>query len=112
MHLGHLVPFMMTQYLQEVFDVHVVIQLTDDEKFFFKDLTLEEVRHNMIEKESIFGQHKYVHERNSVNGKPGPVQMFNVSYHPFKYLCNNIKLTFPISITTTLKFVLLFMFAL
>lgn len=44
MHLGHLIPFMFTQYLQEVFDVPVVIQLTDDEKFLCKDLTLDECR--------------------------------------------------------------------
>jgi len=43
LHVGHLVPFFFTQWLQEVFDVPLVIQLTDDEKFFFKDgLTLEE----------------------------------------------------------------------
>lgn len=42
MHLGHLIPFIMTRYLQEAFDVPVVVQLTDDEKFLWKDLTLEE----------------------------------------------------------------------
>ena len=36
MHLGHLVPFLMTQWLQEAFDVPLVIQMTDDEKFLFK----------------------------------------------------------------------------
>ncbi|KAG0146525.1 hypothetical protein CROQUDRAFT_657346 [Cronartium quercuum f. sp. fusiforme G11] len=43
MHLGHMVPFIVTQWLQEVFDVPLVIQLTDDEKFLFKpDLKLED----------------------------------------------------------------------
>ena len=42
MHLGHLVPFIFTKWLQDVFDVPLVIQLTDDEKFFFKDLKLDE----------------------------------------------------------------------
>lgn len=43
LHLGHMIPFMFTQWLQRVFDVPLVIQLTDDEKFFFKSyLTLEE----------------------------------------------------------------------
>ncbi|KAJ8309168.1 hypothetical protein KUTeg_014042 [Tegillarca granosa] len=32
MHLGHLVPFIFTKWLQETFDVPLVIQLTDDEK--------------------------------------------------------------------------------
>ena len=42
MHLGHMIPFMFTKYLQDVFDAIVVIQLSDDEKFFFKEGTLEE----------------------------------------------------------------------
>jgi len=42
LHLGHLVPFEFTRYLQEAFDVPLVVQMTDDEKFLWKDLTLEE----------------------------------------------------------------------
>ncbi|BFZ54265.1 tryptophan--tRNA ligase [Savitreella phatthalungensis] len=43
MHLGHMIPFVFTAYLQRVFDCPLVIQLTDDEKFLFKQaLTLEE----------------------------------------------------------------------
>ncbi|KAF0695044.1 Aste57867_14102 [Aphanomyces stellatus] len=42
LHLGHLIPFSFTAWLQKVFDVPLVIQLTDDEKFLFKDQTLEE----------------------------------------------------------------------
>lgn len=41
-HLGHLIPFMFCKWLQDVFDVPLVIQLTDDEKFFWKDIKLEE----------------------------------------------------------------------
>ncbi|TIB68461.1 tryptophan-tRNA ligase Wrs1 [Wallemia mellicola] len=36
MHLGHMIPFMFTKWLQEVFNCPLVIQLTDDEKFLFK----------------------------------------------------------------------------
>ncbi|TEB35933.1 tryptophanyl-tRNA synthetase [Coprinellus micaceus] len=36
MHLGHMVPFVFTKWLQDVFECPVVIQLTDDEKFLFK----------------------------------------------------------------------------
>ena len=45
LHLGHLVPFMFTKYLQDVFNVPLVIQLTDDEKFFWKKNsdTLEDI---------------------------------------------------------------------
>ena len=42
-HLGHLIPWMMTKWLQDVFDVELWFQITDDEKFLFKDgLTLDE----------------------------------------------------------------------
>jgi len=36
MHLGHLLPFMFTQWLQKAFNVPLVIQMTDDEKFLWK----------------------------------------------------------------------------
>ncbi|KAG2377437.1 hypothetical protein C9374_009348 [Naegleria lovaniensis] len=42
MHLGHLIPFLFTKYLQDVFNVPLVIQMTDDEKFLWKNLELEE----------------------------------------------------------------------
>ena len=43
LHMGHLVPFHFTKWLQDAFGVPLVIQLTDDEKFFFKEgLSLEE----------------------------------------------------------------------
>lgn len=45
MHMGHMVPFLFTKWLQEVFDVPLVIELTDDEKFLFKHkLTIEDVK--------------------------------------------------------------------
>jgi len=49
MHLGHLIPFMFTKWLQDVFDVPLVIQLTDDEKFFFKDLKMEDCQRLAVE---------------------------------------------------------------
>ncbi len=36
MHFGHLIPFMMTKYLQDAFGVPLVVQMTDDEKFLWK----------------------------------------------------------------------------
>ncbi|XP_028808788.1 tryptophan--tRNA ligase, cytoplasmic [Neltuma alba] len=42
LHLGHLIPFMFTKYLQDAFKVPLVIQLTDDEKFLWKNLSIEE----------------------------------------------------------------------
>lgn len=42
MHLGHAIPFLLCRYLQERFNCKLVIQLTDDEKFMWKDITLEQ----------------------------------------------------------------------
>jgi tryptophanyl-tRNA synthetase len=50
LHLGHLIPFIFTKYLQEAFGVPLVIQLTDDEKFLWKqDLTLDGAHRLAIE---------------------------------------------------------------
>lgn len=37
LHLGHTLPFIFNKYLQESFKVPFVIQITDDEKFFYKN---------------------------------------------------------------------------
>jgi tryptophanyl-tRNA synthetase len=43
-HLGHLLSFMFAKQLQEAFGVKYLIQLTDDEKFMYKDyLSIEDV---------------------------------------------------------------------
>lgn len=47
MHLGHLVPFLFTAYLQRAFNVPCVIQLTDDEKFLYKGLCMEECQQHL-----------------------------------------------------------------
>ena len=44
MHLGHMIPFYVCKYLQDVFEVPLVIQMTDDEKFLWKDISLEQSR--------------------------------------------------------------------
>jgi tryptophanyl-tRNA synthetase len=36
-HLGHLMPWLFTKYLQDKFDVNLIFQLTDDEKFLYND---------------------------------------------------------------------------
>jgi len=37
LHTGHLLPFRMTQWIQEVFDIPVIIQMSDDEKVYAKE---------------------------------------------------------------------------
>ena len=46
MHIGHIIPFYFTRWLQDRFKVNVYIQLTDDEKFLEEErgLTLEETK--------------------------------------------------------------------
>lgn len=44
-HLGHLIPWIFTKWLQEKFNAKLYFQITDDEKFLFKDeLDLEKVK--------------------------------------------------------------------
>ncbi|TAQ86683.1 hypothetical protein B7494_g5001 [Chlorociboria aeruginascens] len=44
MHIGHTIPFEFTKWLQDVFDVPLIIMLTDDEKYIFSEKrTIEEV---------------------------------------------------------------------
>ena len=49
MHMGHLIPFIFTKWLQETFDVPLVIQLTDDEKFLWKDMKKDETKRLAME---------------------------------------------------------------
>ena len=44
LHLGHLIPFHFTQWLQEAFNVPLVVQLTDDEKTLWRNLEIDEAR--------------------------------------------------------------------
>lgn len=44
-HLGHLMPWIFTKYLQDSYDAKLLFQLTDDEKFLFNEaLSLEDTR--------------------------------------------------------------------
>ncbi|SCP05397.1 tryptophan--tRNA ligase, putative [Plasmodium ovale] len=52
MHLGHLIPFYFCKYLQDAFNVPLVIQMSDDEKFLFNpNYSLEYI--NMLTKENV-----------------------------------------------------------
>ena len=43
--MGHMIPFVFTKWLQDVFDCPLVIELTDDEKFLFKHkLSINDVK--------------------------------------------------------------------
>jgi tryptophanyl-tRNA synthetase len=48
-HIGHYIPLSFTKYLQDVFKAKVVIQMTNDEKYLFKNMSLEEVQRMTIE---------------------------------------------------------------
>lgn len=41
MHVGHVLPFLLTKYLQDVFHLPLVIQITDDEKYLFRDVPFD-----------------------------------------------------------------------
>lgn len=42
LHLGHLLPMMFTAWLQKIFNCWVVIEMSDEEKFYFKNGKLDE----------------------------------------------------------------------
>ena len=43
-HLGHLMPWIFNKWIQDIFKVDMLFQMTDDEKFLFKELTLSDTR--------------------------------------------------------------------
>jgi tryptophanyl-tRNA synthetase len=43
-HIGHLLVWYFTKWLQEKFDVELYFQFTDDEKFMYKNLSYEEIQ--------------------------------------------------------------------
>ncbi|CAJ0573091.1 unnamed protein product, partial [Mesorhabditis spiculigera] len=49
LHLGHIIPFIFTKWLQDMFDAPLVVQLTDDEKFIWKGMTVEQAKKMAIE---------------------------------------------------------------
>ncbi|WEL19250.1 tryptophan--tRNA ligase [Candidatus Nanohalococcus occultus] len=46
MHIGHVISFYFTKWLQKAFDVNVYIQVTDDEKHWDRDMSFEEIDKN------------------------------------------------------------------
>lgn len=48
LHLGHMIPFMFTKWLQDVFNCIVVIQISDTEKFYFKNYSFDEIGQMML----------------------------------------------------------------
>uniref|UniRef100_A0A8C4DCC0 Tryptophan--tRNA ligase, cytoplasmic n=1 Tax=Dicentrarchus labrax TaxID=13489 RepID=A0A8C4DCC0_DICLA len=57
MHVGHLIPFIFTKWLQDVFDIPLVIQLTDDEKYLFLVLNVVKIQKHVTfnQVKGIFG---------------------------------------------------------
>jgi len=44
LHFGHLIPFVFTKFLQDAFDAPLVVQMTGDEKFLWKNISVEDAR--------------------------------------------------------------------
>lgn len=44
-HLGHLLPWFFTKYLQDKFNAKLIFQITDDEKFLYGDKRKKEIEH-------------------------------------------------------------------
>jgi len=43
-HIGHLIPWIFTKWLQDKFDVELYFELTDTEKYLVKDITMEDTK--------------------------------------------------------------------
>ena len=48
-HIGHLLIWYFTKWLQDVFDAELYFQFTDDEKFLYKNLAYDEIQHWLVE---------------------------------------------------------------
>ncbi|PWU85159.1 putative tryptophanyl-tRNA synthetase [Trypanosoma cruzi] len=53
MHIGHVIPFLLTRYLQDALGLPLVIQITDDEKHFFRDIPVSGERASGLVVENI-----------------------------------------------------------
>ncbi|OAF71906.1 hypothetical protein A3Q56_00305 [Intoshia linei] len=49
LHIGHLIPFIFTKWLQDVFNAPLIIQFTDDEKYLWKNISLKEMESYVFE---------------------------------------------------------------
>ncbi|KAF3595580.1 hypothetical protein DY000_02020609 [Brassica cretica] len=83
LHLGHLIPFMFTKYLQEAFKVPVVIQLTDDEKFMWiLILTLNSVCSTFYENTLKIGKCVTVNKAKAIFGFAGEDPVGKMGFPP------------------------------
>ncbi|MFH8110256.1 MAG: tryptophan--tRNA ligase [Candidatus Aenigmatarchaeota archaeon] len=48
-HIGHMIPWIFTKWLQDKFDCELYFQITDDEKFLIKKQSFEEIEKNVEE---------------------------------------------------------------
>ena len=81
LHLGHLVPFHFTAWLQKTFRMPLVIQLTDDEKFLWRYGDLSNSEHGLL-----LLQHCNGH---SVPGSTCPWVAWQKNCHTRHRLCVN-----------------------
>jgi tryptophanyl-tRNA synthetase len=52
-HLGHLIPWIFTKYLQDKFDAELYFQMTDDEKYYTSDKLSLETTHKLAEENTL-----------------------------------------------------------
>ncbi|RNF03620.1 tryptophanyl-tRNA synthetase [Trypanosoma rangeli] len=53
MHIGHATPFVLTRYLQDALGLSLVVQIADDEKYFFRDIPVGGARASELAVENI-----------------------------------------------------------
>lgn len=118
-HLGHLMPWIFTKYLQDAFGAKLIFQLTDDEKFLFNEgLTLDDTKNYAYEnaldiialgfdpeKTEIFLDTEYIHELYKLSLKVAKRITFSTAKAVFGFNnSNNIGLIFFTSVQSAPAF--------
>ncbi|KAM0674851.1 hypothetical protein GVAV_001670 [Gurleya vavrai] len=94
MHLGHAIPFLFCKYLQDVFDVPLVIQISDDEKFLWKNMSLED---------AIFYGKENIKDIIAFGFNPKKTFLFLNSEYSYKFYFNTLKIGKSISLKEASK---------
>ncbi|EJW03266.1 tryptophan-tRNA ligase [Edhazardia aedis USNM 41457] len=94
MHVGHAIPFLFCKYLQDAFNVPLVIQITDDEKFLWKNLTYEN---------SLFYAKENIKDIIAFGFKPENTFIFTNTGFSHRFIENNLKIGKSVSFREAAK---------
>ncbi|KAL0265757.1 UNVERIFIED_CONTAM: hypothetical protein PYX00_011472 [Menopon gallinae] len=94
LHLGHAIPLILTRYLQQAFGAPLVIQITDDEKFLWKKLELDQ---------SIAYGHENIKDIIAFGFDPKKTFIFSNMEYSHNFYRNTIKVSKSINLNEAMK---------